>query len=586
MKKEKETIEFVEASLENALEEMKNRREFLKKVMKPAEKAEADLEKATATEKVRLQGTKEPKVPNLKLYTESVDVKDRHELGKLISEAKANNVKWSVKRCAEDKLSEGYRYTFFSEKALNEDVDIHVTEDEVRISDASGEDVGIIPIDPEKQELEEPIEEAKEEEEEVEVTPEAYTVGKFLDELKDFDKEMVFEWKPFIVDDKEYQVTAVSFEMPEEGKVVASVNFVPVEGEQKEPELELDELEPVDLIPSSEEEIEVEESFGKEPLTDDEIRQIAHAERDGLDKAIDMLNHLRPNSPTYTDLTKKCDTEECSQDSFWNTLKKYGVDLNKYFDFRDDNIVDENKLCEDKEELKAERDALWAKMPDCTLDEIQRLMDIRDELGDEEFYNDTITKEALDEASSAEKRAYKNGGDDRKDLEFGKALARIKDPHERAMLLNQHRMEKNGKFMSDRQEVGKTLDRKLKQSEVATDKKLNKMYKAGYDLDGAEPIDESVKIQLDELTLFKPWGGAKDVWELIISQEKLPELDKALEDMYPDGITASELNDILWFEKDWIFDSIEGLEPKKPFEIRDDAIEAEVAEVAPEEIEA
>ena len=40
-------IEFVEGTLENALEEMKNRRTYLKKVMKPAEDAAKDLEKAT-----------------------------------------------------------------------------------------------------------------------------------------------------------------------------------------------------------------------------------------------------------------------------------------------------------------------------------------------------------------------------------------------------------------------------------------------------------------------------------------------------------------------------------------------------------
>ena len=110
------TIEFVEGTLENALEEMKNRRTYLKKVMKPAEDAAKDLEKATATEKVRLQGTKEPKVPNLKPYTEALDVKDRKELGRLISGAKADGRPWTVKRCSEEKLQEGYRYTFFTNK--------------------------------------------------------------------------------------------------------------------------------------------------------------------------------------------------------------------------------------------------------------------------------------------------------------------------------------------------------------------------------------------------------------------------------------------------------------------------------------
>ena len=116
MAKEKIEIEFVEASLENTLEEMKNRRDFIKKAMKPAEKAKDELEKATATEKVRFQGTKETKAPNLKPYTEALDVKDRKELGQLISGAKADGRPWTVKRCSPEKLKEGYRYTFFTNK--------------------------------------------------------------------------------------------------------------------------------------------------------------------------------------------------------------------------------------------------------------------------------------------------------------------------------------------------------------------------------------------------------------------------------------------------------------------------------------
>ena len=57
------------------------------------------------------------------------------------------------------------------------------------------------------------------------------------------------------------------------------------------------------------------------------------------------------------------------------------------------------RYCEDdnKDALKKERDELWSKMPDCTKDEIQRLIDIRKELGDDEFYTENITREALKE---------------------------------------------------------------------------------------------------------------------------------------------------------------------------------------------
>ena len=62
-------------------------------------------------------------------------------------------------------------------------------------------------------------------------------------------------------------------------------------------------------------------------------------------------------------------------------------------------------LDESKETLKKERDELWAKMPDCTKDELQRLIDIRKELGDNEFYTESLTCESLTEALSADEKS-------------------------------------------------------------------------------------------------------------------------------------------------------------------------------------
>ena len=191
----------------------------------------------------------------------------------------------------------------------------------------------------------------------------------------------------------------------------------------------------------------------------------------------------------------------------------------------------------------------------------------------DEIVDAEIPEEPIEEASTAERRAFKNGGDDLKDLEFGKALARIKDPHERAMLLHQHRMEKAGKKMSDRPDSESTIKRHMDHVARDFEKKADKMQAAGFG-EEEQPLDEGVKISLDDLTLFKPWGGAKDIWELIIAQEKLEALDKALEDMYPEGITATDLNDILWFEKDWVVDTID----LKPFVGDVDAIEVKVEE--------
>ena len=48
--------------------------------------------------------------------------------------------------------------------------------------------------------------------------------------------------------------------------------------------------------------------------------------------------------------------------------------------------------------------------------------------------------------------------------------------------------------------------------------------------------------------------------------------------MYPDGITATDLNDILWFEKDWIVDAVD----LKPFVPQEDAVEVEAEIKEPE----
>lgn len=71
-------------------------------------------------------------------------------------------------------------------------------------------------------------------------------------------------------------------------------------------------------------------------------------------------------------------------------------------------------------------------------------------------------------------------------------------------------------------------------------------------------LDESLKI-ISDLSDYKPWSGAVDTWEKIEDAGKVDTLDFMLEDMYPDGLTATELNDLLWFDSDWVL-SMVGIE--------------------------
>ena len=60
----------------------------------------------------------------------------------------------------------------------------------------------------------------------------------------------------------------------------------------------------------------------------------------------------------------------------------------------------------------------------------------------------------------------------------------------------------------------------------------------------------------DNLTLrnFDAWSGAVDTKETIINEGKDKDFDYLIEELYPDGITDTQLNDLLWFQEDWIFE--------------------------------
>lgn len=68
-------------------------------------------------------------------------------------------------------------------------------------------------------------------------------------------------------------------------------------------------------------------------------------------------------------------------------------------------------------------------------------------------------------------------------------------------------------------------------------------------------LNESVKILCD-LSDYTPWSGAVSTWEKIENEGKVDELDFMLEDTYPEGLTMTELNDLLWFESDYVLDSL------------------------------
>ena len=75
------------------------------------------------------------------------------------------------------------------------------------------------------EEVEVPVEGETPVEDTAEEAPEALTVGAFADELKDYDKELPLEWKPIVIDGKEYPIEAVAFDDSEDGKILAEVSY-------------------------------------------------------------------------------------------------------------------------------------------------------------------------------------------------------------------------------------------------------------------------------------------------------------------------------------------------------------------------
>lgn len=66
-----------------------------------------------------------------------------------------------------------------------------------------------------------------------------------------------------------------------------------------------------------------------------------------------------------------------------------------------------------------------------------------------------------------------------------------------------------------------------------------------------ESIKEELKL-ISTIDEYKPWSGAVDFYNEIVDADKLGELEFILEDVYPDGLTITQLNDLLWFEQDWV----------------------------------
>lgn len=58
------------------------------------------------------------------------------------------------------------------------------------------------------------------------------------------------------------------------------------------------------------------------------------------------------------------------------------------------------------------------------------------------------------------------------------------------------------------------------------------------------------------LLSFDAWSGAKETKATIIQNNKSDDFDYLIEELYPDGLSETALNDLLWFDEEWIFEAL------------------------------
>ena len=80
-----------------------------------------------------------------------------------------------------------------------------------------------------------------------------------------------------------------------------------------------------------------------------------------------------------------------------------------------------------------------------------------------------------------------------------------------------------------------------------------------------------------DLNSFNAWSGAVDTLDRIQREGKCEELENIIEDLYPDGMTETELNDLLWFDSESVYEWL-GIRSEEQIEKEIKEAEEELAE--------
>lgn len=56
---------------------------------------------------------------------------------------------------------------------------------------------------------------------------------------------------------------------------------------------------------------------------------------------------------------------------------------------------------------------------------------------------------------------------------------------------------------------------------------------------------------------FTAWSGAVDMQNKILAEGKADDFEALIDELYPDGLSETALNDILWFEDEWLTEALD-----------------------------
>lgn len=143
-------------------------------------------------------------------------------------------------------------------------------------------------------------------------------------------------------------------------------------------------------------------------------------------------------------------------------------------------------------------------------------------------------------------------------------------------------------------EYQKWVDYDMKRYHKISDKTMDKIKEAGltvvkdqygdYEVIAHEPVREAVKNKgkktikeslklIMDISDYHPWSGAVDTFDKIQDANMVGALEDYLEDIYPEGLTVTDLNDILWFDGDTVLRDL-GLSDEEEDEDEEDIDES------------